>query len=70
VTLPDIEVPAPVYAGLTLHDPGDNPIVDAIVRVFRLPSQGGTGSSPAVEVGHAITDDQGHYDMYLAPPAQ
>jgi hypothetical protein len=59
-------VPAPVYAGLTLHDSQENPIVNAIVRVFQLSGQPSTW----VEIGRAITDATGHYDMYLAPPAQ
>jgi hypothetical protein len=65
VLVPVIKVPAPAYGGLTLHDPADNPVVDAIIRVLELPKTG-----PAVEVGRAITDATGHYDMYLAPSAQ
>jgi hypothetical protein len=51
---------------LTLHDAQENPIVNAIVRVFQQAGQ------PAgwVEIGRAITDATGHYDMYLAPPTQ
>jgi hypothetical protein len=79
-SLMTIWVPAPVYAGLTLLDIQGNPIVNAVVRAFRVPtprsaSSGGTGVptqgviEQAVEVGRAMTDATGHYDMYLAPPA-
>jgi hypothetical protein len=56
-------IPAPVYAGLDLHDPFENPIVRAVVSVFTTPCAG----HPAIEVGQAITDENGHYDMYLDP---
>jgi hypothetical protein len=68
-----VVVPAPVYAGWTLHDAADNAIVNALVRVFQPPSAG-SSSTPAltqwVEIGRAITDSTGHYDMYLAPAGQ
>jgi hypothetical protein len=71
VTLPTLTVPAPVYAGLRLLDAYGNPIVDAIVRAFLLPTQGSGGNPPsAVEIGQAITDPSGQYDMYLAPTSQ
>jgi hypothetical protein len=57
-----IQIPAPVYAGLRLVDPAENPIVRAVVRVFTTPSMGN-----AVEIGRAITDENGHFDMYLDP---
>lgn len=62
---PDIVVPAPVYAGLVLEDLKCNPIVEGLVRVYETPA---TGS--AFEIGEALTDSTGHYDMYLEPPAQ
>jgi hypothetical protein len=65
VVVPLVTVPAPAYGGLTLHDPADNPVVDALIRVLELPKSG-----PAVEVGRTITDASGHYDMYLAPSSQ
>jgi hypothetical protein len=69
-----VKVPAPVYAGWTLHDAADNAIVNALVRVFQPPSPGSAPSTPAltqwVEIGRAVTDSTGHYDMYLAPAAQ
>ena len=61
----DFTVPAPVYAGLQLVDPEENPLVNAVVRMFEIPTKG-----QAIEVGRAITDASGHYDMYLSPLAQ
>jgi hypothetical protein len=66
VNVPTITVPAPVDASLTLHDPADNAVIDAIVRVYELPASGG----PAVEIGRAITDTTGFFEMYLAPSGQ
>jgi hypothetical protein len=62
---PDLIVQAPVYAGLILQDPGCNPIVEGLVRVYETPATGA-----AIEIGEALTDSTGHYDMYLAPPPQ
>jgi hypothetical protein len=68
-----VSVPAPQYAGLTLHDAKDNPIVNALVRAFQLPTPASAAGTPAftqwVEIGEALTDSTGHYDMYLAPAA-
>jgi hypothetical protein len=65
VVVPPITVPAPVYAGLRLQDAYGNPIVAAIVRVYQVPTAG--TAVEAVEIGAAMTDATGHYDMYLAP---
>jgi len=62
VNVPLVVVPAPVHAGVELYDPYDNPVVAAVVRVFQVPATG-----PAVEVGRALTDATGTYDLYLAP---
>jgi hypothetical protein len=72
VLVPPIVVPAPVYAGVQLVDVGDNPIVNAVVRVFAVQAQGGagTGTVEAVEVARAITGSTGHYDVYLDPSAE
>jgi protocatechuate 3,4-dioxygenase beta subunit len=48
--------------GLRVTDPAGNPIPNALVRAFR---DGGQG---AVEVGDAITDGTGVYQMFIAPP--
>ena len=64
VALPvPILIPAPVYAGLVLHDPFDNGVDRAVVTVFTTPCPG----QPAIEVGAAVTDENGLYDMYLDP---
>jgi len=61
---PEIVVPAPFIGGLVLQDFNCNPIVEGLVRVYQTPATG------AFEVGEALTDSTGHYDMYLMPPAQ
>ena len=69
-----VEIPAPISVGMRLTDSVNgtmpmavnNPVVNAIVRVFTDPTQ--TGS--AVELGEAITDVNGNYEMYIAPPTQ
>jgi hypothetical protein len=56
-------VQAPISVGMELTDQNNNRLVNAVVRVFTDPSQGG----PAVELGQAITDVNGNYEMYIAP---
>ena len=64
---PPTVVPAPVYVGLQLVDPfAANPMQGAVVRVYQTPTTGGL----PFEIGAAITDGNGHFDMYLAPSAQ
>jgi hypothetical protein len=65
-----IVIPAPISVGMRLTDcvsptmpSGNNPVVNALVRVFTDPSQ---GAAP-VELGEAITDGQGNYEMYIDP---
>lgn len=69
--LANVIVPAPMAVGLTLDDPSGNPIANALVRVFRMPSQsaGASASSTAVELGEAMTGTDGSYEMYVAPPS-
>ena len=62
VTVPAITIFAPVHAGVELFDPYGNPVVHAVVRVYQVPASG-----PAIEVGRALTDETGTYDLYLAP---
>jgi hypothetical protein len=62
LALDPIVVPAPIVASLRLADPQDNAIVGAIVRVFAVP----TGGTAYVESGRALTDENGHYDMFVA----
>jgi hypothetical protein len=61
--LGSIAIPAPISVGMRLTDCVNNPIVNALVRVFTDPSQG----TPPVELGEAITDGQGNYAMYIDP---
>lgn len=68
VAVSQITIPAPVYAGLELRDAYGNPIVAAVVRVYQVLTSG--TSTQAVEIGAAMTDATGHYDMYLAPTSQ
>jgi hypothetical protein len=67
----EVLIPAPVSVGMQLTDqargvnsPINNPVRNAVVRVFTDPSQGG----PAIELGRAITGIDGSYEMYLALP--
>jgi hypothetical protein len=62
VMVPVIPVPAPVSAGVQLFDPGGNAVAAAVVRVFQVPATG-----HAVEVGRALTDATGTYQLLLAP---
>lgn len=67
-TAPVTHVPAPVAVGLPglrLFDSLGNPVAEAIVRVFQTPS-----NAAPYEIGEAITDGAGHFDMYLDPSAQ
>ncbi len=66
-----VTIPAPFSLGMTLTDSAmhlmtNNPVVNAVVRVYTDPSAGG----PAVELGRALTDAEGNYEMFLAPPPQ
>jgi len=63
VTLGRIVVPLPVSLGLRLVDPtmNGNPIVQALVSVYSLPASG-----PAIELGSALTDGNGQYEMFVA----
>ncbi|HEY5145782.1 MAG TPA: hypothetical protein VII82_03410 [Polyangiaceae bacterium] len=65
----DPVVPAPVRIRMDLRDTDNklgNGIANAVVRVFTDPSAGGA----PVELGRAITDSNGNYEIDLAPPAQ
>jgi hypothetical protein len=67
------KVPAPVYAGLRLQDPMGNAIVNAIVRAFPIPTQAApppSAPAPAIELGEAITDVNGQFDLYIVSTPQ
>ncbi len=70
-----VMIPAPVHLTMTLVDGtlvdglpecSGNCVGNAVVQVFTDPPQG----SWAIELGQAITDTSGHFEMDLAPPAQ
>ncbi len=62
---PPTVVPAPVNAGMQLLDPSGNPVVEAVVRMYETPASG-----LPYEIGEALTDSNGHFDMYLATSGQ
>lgn len=75
MNLAPVVVPAPVHLKMTLADAtlldeklecSGNCFGNAIVQVFTDPSPG----SRAIQLGQAITDTSGHFEMDLAPPAQ
>jgi hypothetical protein len=75
MVLPPIMIPAPLSVGMRLTDSAggllssnNNPVPNAIVRVFTDPSQ--PSQAAPVELGQAITDSMGNYEMYIAPPDQ
>lgn len=63
VVLPPLEVPAPIDARMRLLDPQHNAIVRALVRAYAQPAKG----APFVEIGRALTDARGQFEMWLAP---
>lgn len=66
LTAPVTTVPAPWYDGpIQLFDGQGDPAADAIVRIFENPMSG-----PPYEIGEAVTEVSGHFDMYLDPAAQ
>jgi hypothetical protein len=70
LALDTVFIPAPIRIRMVLtgtaNNLGGNAIVNAVVRVFTDPSTG----RPPVELGRAITDSNGNYEIDLAPPAQ
>jgi hypothetical protein len=66
LSLGKVVIPAPISVGMVLTDSSMvNPVINAIVRVFTDPTQ---KPGTAVELGQAITDANGRYEMYIAPP--
>jgi hypothetical protein len=60
-----VNVGPPTLLHLQLADATDPLVGGAVVRVYALPLEG-----PAIEVGLAITDALGRFDMYLDPGLQ
>jgi hypothetical protein len=60
-----LTAPVPVYRTARIVDMGGIPLARAIVRVFSMPSSG-----PAIEVGRAITDADGRFELYLDPSVE
>ena len=56
-------VPAPLKVAFTIHDPSDNVIPQAVVRALTLP----TGHAEYVEIGSALTNAQGQFEILLGP---
>jgi hypothetical protein len=68
-TLPvgPLVVPAPLSLGLRLTDSlGLLGVPDALVRAFRISGAGPTET--AIELGDAVTDADGRYELFVAPP--
>jgi hypothetical protein len=68
-TLPvgTVVVPAPLPLGLRLTDSlGLRGVPGALVRAYRISGTGPTET--AIELGEALTDDDGRYELYVVPP--
>jgi hypothetical protein len=66
-TLPvgPVVVPAPISLGLRLTDSlGLRGVPGALVRAYRI---SGTTPTSAIELGETVTDDDGRYELYVAP---
>jgi hypothetical protein len=65
LSLGTVVIPAPISVGMVLQDTSNNAEVNALVRVFTDPTQ---KPGTAVELGQAITDANGRYELYIAAP--
>jgi hypothetical protein len=65
LSLGQVVIPAPISVGMALQDFTKSPVVNAVVRVFTDPTQ---KPGAAVELGQAITDPNGNFEMYIAAP--
>jgi hypothetical protein len=72
----ELSVPAPARLALTIHDPRNIPIADAVIRAYAFtactPPSGQTTCAPpdlgpAIQIGEALTDGTGAFEMYLTP---
>jgi hypothetical protein len=64
-------VPAPVGLPLTIHDPNEFPVTQAVVRAYALTGCASSGPSctptPAIQIGEALTDSSGSFELFLTP---
>jgi hypothetical protein len=58
-------IPAPVHRELQLFGQDGIAVTNAVVRMFTVPASG-----LAIELGRAVTDPAGRFDMYIDPAAQ
>lgn len=58
-------IPAPVHRELQVFAQDGIAVANAIVRIFTLPASG-----PAIELGRALTDATGRFDVYVDPASQ
>ncbi len=56
-------VPAPLKVAFAILDPSNNPVPQAVVRALTLP----TGHREYVEIGSALTNAQGQFEILLGP---
>jgi hypothetical protein len=63
-----VEVPPPISYSWTLHDAAaDYPVVGALVHAYALPHPDSNQQGfAALEIGRAVTDTSGHFEMFLA----
>lgn len=66
-----LKVPAPSLLSLTIQDPNSNGLSQAVVRAFAFapctPIGTGQCNDVAVQIGEALTDATGSFEMFLAP---
>jgi hypothetical protein len=65
-------VPAPISIAMTLKDEQQQGLAGAVVRAFASPPDAGAsvpgGPPPEVELGAWLTDSNGSFSMFIAPP--
>jgi hypothetical protein len=65
-------VPAPISIAMTLKDEQEQGLEGAVVRAFASPPDAGAsvpgGPPPEVELGTWLTDSNGSFSMFIAPP--
>jgi hypothetical protein len=70
-TVPTLYVPAPAPLALTIHDNTDFPLAQAVIRAYAFaacPIPGETNcTGPALQIGEALTDAYGRFEMDLTP---